>query len=169
LTAFNYSLLWREAAISLLPEAYRRDMGVIVGTPLQQGALAERFDELLESSAWLSPPRREQYRRLYALLDEVGMPIHEAALRWVLSDARVGTVIVGARSVREVEANVAAVEAGPLEEELLTRLDEIAELVPFRPFEEPGGAFGLPFGRQYRGPGALFGTGAAGGITGQEA
>jgi hypothetical protein len=32
---------------------------------------------------------------------------------------------------------------------VLKRLDEIAAMVPFRPFEEP---FGLPFTREYWGP-----------------
>jgi aryl-alcohol dehydrogenase-like predicted oxidoreductase len=151
LTAFNYSLLWREAVIAVLPEAARQGMGVIAGSPLQQGALARRYDEEIEHGArWLSPPRREQYRRLYALLDETGIPLPEMGLRFVLSDPRVHTTLMGARSVAEVEANVGAVEKGPLPEALLRRLQEIADMVPYRPFEEP---FGLPFARPYPGPG----------------
>jgi len=42
------------------------------------------------------------------------------------------------------------VEQGPLPPDLLARLQEIADGVPFRPFQEP---FGLPFGRPYKGPG----------------
>lgn len=151
LTAFNYSLLWREAEIAVLPEAERLGMGVIAGSPLQQGALARRYDaEVADGAPWLSPPRREQYRRLYAFVDEIGIPLPELGLRFVLSDPRVHTTLMGARSVAEVEANVAAVGKGPLPPEVLGRLREIAEIVPFRPFEEP---FGLPFGRAYRGPG----------------
>jgi aryl-alcohol dehydrogenase-like predicted oxidoreductase len=151
LTAFNYSLLWREAAISVLPESDRLGMGVIAGSPLQQGALARRYDAEVESGApWLSPPRREQYRQLYTCLDELDLPLTEVALRFVLSDSRVHTTLMGARSPAEVEANVAAAARGPLPEEVLRRLDEIAAMVPFRPFEEP---FGLPFGTEYRGPG----------------
>jgi aryl-alcohol dehydrogenase-like predicted oxidoreductase len=151
LTAFNYSLLWREAAISVLPDAERLGMGVIAGSPLQQGALARRYDEEVNGGApWLSPPRREQYRRLYAFVDEVGMPLPELALRFVLSDSRISTTLMGARSAGEVAANVAAAEKGPLSQEVLERLREIAAMVPFRPYEEP---FGLPFGRSYRGPG----------------
>lgn len=151
LTAFNYSLLWREAAIAVLPEAARQEMGIVVGSPLQQGALARRFEDEVERGApWLSLPRREQYRRLYAYLDDVNLPLPELALRWVLSDPRVSTTLMGARSAAEVEANAAAVEKGPLPADVLARLQEIADLVPFRPFEEP---FSLPFGRNYRGPG----------------
>jgi aryl-alcohol dehydrogenase-like predicted oxidoreductase len=151
LTAFNYSLLWREAAIAVLPEAERQRMGIMIGSPLQQGALARCYDAEIESGArWLSPPRRAQYRRLYAFLDEVGIPLPELALRFCLSHPGVGTVLSGARSVAELEANVRAAEAGPLPPAVLLRLEEIAAMVPFRPFEEP---FGLPFGRSYQGPG----------------
>jgi aryl-alcohol dehydrogenase-like predicted oxidoreductase len=151
LTAFNYSLLWREAEIAILPEAKRHGMGVIVGSPLQQGALSRRFDDEVHGGApWLSPPRREQLRRLYALLDEIDMPITELALRFVISNPNVSMTLMGARSVAEVEANAAAAEKGPLPAELLARLDEIAATVPFRPFEEPAV---LPFLRPYRGPG----------------
>jgi aryl-alcohol dehydrogenase-like predicted oxidoreductase len=44
LTAFNYSLLWREAAIAVIPEAVKQNMGIVCGSPLQQGWLARRFD-----------------------------------------------------------------------------------------------------------------------------
>jgi aryl-alcohol dehydrogenase-like predicted oxidoreductase len=151
LTAFNYSLLWREALIAVLPEAARQNMGVVIGSPLQQGALARRYDdEVSQGAPWLSPPRREQYRRLYAYQEELGIPLAELGLRMVLSNPHVSTILMGARNVREVEENVRAVEKGPLPADVLARLQEIADMVPFRPFEEP---FGLPFGRAYRGPG----------------
>ena len=151
LTAFNYSLLWREAEIAVLPAASRRAWASSSGSPLQQGALARRYDDQVNyGAAWLSPPRRRQYQALYAFLDEIGMPIAEAGLRFVLSNPDISCTLMGARSAEEVEQNVAAVEKGPLPPEILARLDEIAAMVPFRPFEEP---FGLPFNRPYRGPG----------------
>jgi aryl-alcohol dehydrogenase-like predicted oxidoreductase len=151
LTAFNYSLLWREATIAVLPEAKRQGMGIIVGSPLQQGALAKRYDEQIRAGArWLSPPRREQFRRLYAFVDEVGIPLPELGLRFVISNPDISMTLTGARSAPEVEANVAAVNQGPLSPEILNHLQQIADMVPFRPFEEP---FSLPFERPYQGPG----------------
>ncbi len=151
LTAFNYSLLWQEALIAVIPEAEKQDMGIVVGSPLQQGALARCYTEEVERGArWLSPPRREQYQRLYALVRELDMTLPELALRFVLSHPSVSTTLMGARSVAEVEQNVECVEAGPLPQEVLDRIEPIAAMVPYRPFEEP---FGLPFGRDYRGPG----------------
>ena len=151
LTAFNYSLLWQEAVHAVLPEAVKQHMGIVVGSPLQQGALSACYTEQVERGApWLSPPRREQFRRLYALVEELDMPVPELAIRWVLSNPAVSTVLTGSRSVEEVEQNVGYVASGPLPISVLNRVQEIADLVPFRPFEEP---FGLPFTRAYRGPG----------------
>ncbi|MFH1084551.1 MAG: aldo/keto reductase [Chloroflexota bacterium] len=151
LTAFNYSLLWREAEIAVLPAAIEQGMGIIIGSPLQQGALARAYDdEVRHGARWLSPPRRQQYIALYDLVQELGLPLAELGLRFVISNPHISCTLMGARSEAEVEQNVAAVEKGPLPADVLARLDEIAAVVPFRPFEEP---FGLPFGRTYWGPG----------------
>ncbi len=151
LTAFNYSLLWREATLEVLPAAKKQGMGIIIGSPLQQGALARRYDEEVQHGArWLSSPRRAQYIALYNFLDEIGLPLSEVGLRFVISNPDISCTLMGARSRQEVEQNIAAVEKGPLPADVLKRLDEIAAMVPFRPFEEP---FGLPFGRTYWGPG----------------
>lgn len=151
LTAFNYSLLWREAETTVIPAASARNMGLVIGSPLQQGALARRYDEEVNHGApWLSPPRRKQYQALYALLDELGAPIAEIALRFVISNPAISCTLTGARSVEEVEQNIAAVEKGPLGPETLARLNVIAAMVPYRPFAEP---FGLPFQQPYHGPG----------------
>lgn len=150
LTAFNYSLLWREATIAVLPEAKRQNMGIIIGSPLQQGALARRYPEVETGVRWLSPPRQEQFKQLYAFADEVELSLPELSLRMVLSNPDISTILMGARSVEEVEQNVRSIEKGPLPPDVLTRLQEIADMVPFRPSGEP---FGLPFGRPYKGPG----------------
>ena len=150
LTAFNYSLLWREATIAIFPEAERQNMGVIIGSPLQQGALSRRYPEIETGAPWLNPPRQQQFQRLYAFLDEVELSLPEAALRMMVATPNISSVLMGARSVEEVEQNVRAVEAGPLPSDVLAQLQEIADMVPFRPYEEP---FGLPFGRPYKGPG----------------
>jgi len=156
LTAFNYSLLWREAEIEVLPAAREQGMGVVIGSPLQQGALAECFHEQVNDPGvyWLSPSRRDQLKKLYELVDEVAMPLPEMALRFVISNDDVHTVLMGPRSQAEVEQNAAAVEKGPLPADLLVRLDEIAAMVPCRPFCEPFGmGAALRAGRGYRGPG----------------
>ena len=158
LTAFNYSLLWREAALEVIPAAKEQNMGIIVGSALQQGALARRFDEAINDPGvyWLSKPRREQFRKLYAFLDECGILLPELALRFVISNPDVHTVLMGARSADEVTQNAAAVNKGALSPDILARLDEIAAMVPFRPFGEPAGlGWQLPNPANYKGAGQL--------------
>ena len=150
LTAFNYSLLWREAAWEVFPTAKKHNCGLISGSPLQQGGLIKRFDDEVNHGApWMSLPRRLQYQALYAYLDEIEMPIVECAMRFVWSNDDIDTILTGGRTAAEVEENVRAVEKGPLPAEVLARLKEIYEMCPFRPFEEP---MGMPFGREYKGP-----------------
>lgn len=156
LTAFNYSLLWREAANEVIPEARAKGMGIIAGSPLQQGALARRYDDLVRKMdvPWLSRMRREQFRQLYDLLDECGISLPELALRFVISNADIHCVLMGARSASEVEQNAAAVEKGPLPADIMKRLDAIASMLPCRPFCEPfslGGRMANPLA--YKGPG----------------
>ncbi len=157
LTAFNYSLLYREAALEVIPAAKAAGMGVIVGSPLQQGALACRYDEQLKSPAayWVSKMRREQFQSLYAFCDEIGMSLPELGIRFVLSNPDVHCVLMGARSAAEVEQNAKAANAGPLPGTVLKRLAEIAAMVPYRPFGEPFG-IGWKLGNpaSYKGPGA---------------
>jgi aryl-alcohol dehydrogenase-like predicted oxidoreductase len=153
LTAFNYSLLWREAGLELLPEAAKHDMGIVIGSPLQMGALAKRYDEEVNNGAkWLSSPRREQFKKLYSLADELNMSLPELGLRFVLSNPDISCVLMGARSIDEVEQNVGFAGKGPLSADILKRIDRISAMVSFRPFEEP---FALPFGSVYKGPGLV--------------
>jgi len=154
LTAFNYSLLWREAAEGPIPAAERKRMGIIAGSPLQQGWLSRRYDDVLRHPPpWLSPVRKRQLLRLYDLCDELDMPIAELALRFVLSNPLIDTVLMGARSVEEVDMNVQAAERGPLPKSVLRELDRIYQMAPYRPCEEPMScALANP---SYRGPGWL--------------
>ena len=142
LTAFQYSLLFREAANGLIQAATKKGMGIIAGSPLQQGWFAESFEDVIRSDppAWLAPQRAEQLLALYALAERAGLPLPELGLRFVLSNPMIHTVLTGVRSVAEVEQNFKAAEAGPLPPGVLAELDEIAARVPFRPYEEPFGA-----------------------------
>ncbi len=158
LAAYNYSLLYREAALEVFPAAKAANMGIIVGSPLQQGALSRRYDDQLKSpeSYWVSKMRREQFQALYAFCDACGMSLPELGIRFVLSNPDIHCVLMGAKSAAEVEQNAAAANAGPLPMDMLRRLEEIAAMVPFRPFGEPfgiGWVLGNPAAFKGQGPG----------------
>jgi aryl-alcohol dehydrogenase-like predicted oxidoreductase len=143
LTAFQYSLLWREAEQAVFPAAIKKNMGIICGSPLQQGALAKRYDrDVNQPARWLSPPRQKQFKRLYAFVADSDFELPELALRFILSHPNVSTVLTGVRTVAELEKNAEAAEKGPLPQSVLQELQEIADMAPFRPYLEP---LGLPF------------------------
>jgi aryl-alcohol dehydrogenase-like predicted oxidoreductase len=128
---------------------------------LQQGALGRRYDDVVrQKPAWLSKARHQQLLAFYRFLDDLGMSIVELCLRFAISNRDAGTILIGPKTARHVEDSAAYVAKGPLPADLSARLDQIAALVPFRPFEEP---MILPLGnpKGYWGPGmANLGTGA---------
>ena len=151
LTAFNYNALYREAKQSVIAAAVRHDMGVVVGSVLGQGFLARRADdEVRRRPMWLSEARQRQFLAYYQLLDDAAMSAVELCLRFAISDPNVTTIPIGCKTIAHLEESVNAIAKGALPKDILTRLDEIAAMVPARPFEEP---MILPFGKCYHGPG----------------
>ncbi|WP_338688859.1 aldo/keto reductase [Haloferula helveola] len=159
LTAFNFNILFREAAAELIPEARSRGMGIVIGSVLGQGGLGRRYDDAVrERPNWMSHDRQQQLLRLYALLDQLdGMPLAELGVRWALSQEEPSSILIGPKTVEQLESSVVAAERGSLPEDVLRELDEIAAMLPNRPFEEP---MILPLGKDYRGP-AMANVGAA--------
>lgn len=153
LTAFNYSALFREATLEIFPVAERRQMGVVLGSVLQQGSLARRYDDVVRAKpAWLARARQQQFLAFYELLDQSGIPIVELGLRFAISRNVAHTILIGPKTADQVQESVTAIQKGPLPRDVLERLDEIAAQVPGRPFEEP---MVLPMHRphDYWGPG----------------
>ena len=151
LAAFNYSALYREAGLELLPAAKDQNMGVLMGSSLQQGGLAKRYDDALATKPpWMSAARHAQFLALYKLLDETGLTLPEVGTRLAGSHPAASTVLLGTSNPRHLADAVEQVGKGPLPDDVQQRLDEIAAMVPYRPFEEP---MVLPMGQDYYGPG----------------
>ena len=53
-----------------------------------------------------------------------GMTMPDMALRFILSNPDVSTVIPGMRKLKHVDANIATSDAGPLDQDLLAQLRE---------------------------------------------
>ena len=151
LTAFNYNALFREAKDTVIAAAKKKDMGIVLASTLGQGFLTRRADEEVQAKPiWLSETRREQFLAYYKLLDDAGMTATELCLRFAVGNPDISTIPVGCKTMEHLEAAVAAVEKGPLPADVASRLDEIAGMLPHRPYEEP---MILPFGKPYHGPG----------------
>jgi aryl-alcohol dehydrogenase-like predicted oxidoreductase len=149
LTAFNYNALFREAESTVLPAAKEQDMGIVVGSTFGQGFLTSRAN-FTKRPIWLSERRAQQLQAYYDLLDQTGMPAYELCLRFVIGNPDVSTIPIGCKTTEHLESCVAAVGKGPLPDDVLNRLNEIAAMLPHRPYEEP---MILPLGKNYVGPG----------------
>jgi len=115
----------------LFPACRELDVAVIARVPFDEGSLTgvltadTRWPEGDWRNTYFVPENLaatvERVERLRPLVPE-GMAMAELALRFVLSSPDVATVIPGMRRVANVEANVAAAEAGPLAPDLLEAL-----------------------------------------------
>lgn len=149
LTAFNFSPLFQEARYEIFPTAKKHNMGVVCGSVMQAGVFSVRHDrEVLERAPWLSLPRKNQILELYRLVDEIQMSLPELALRFALSCHDVDCILTGANTPSHLEENLIYAKRGPLEDDILDRVEEIYMMVPFRPALE---YFVLPFGETCKG------------------
>ncbi len=118
-----YNIFDQNPEDELFPACAEQDVAVIARVPFDEGTLT---GTLTKDSAWPEGDWRNTYfvpenlipsveraERLKAILPE-GMTLPEMALRFILNDARVSTVIPGMRKLRHVEANMACSDAGPL-------------------------------------------------------
>lgn len=108
LLAGRYTLLEQEALDSFLPLCIERDVGIILGGPYNSGILATGAIAGAKYNYEDAPePILDQVRKIEAVCGEHNVPLIAAALQFVLGHPAVKTVIPGAVSAAQVEANVA--------------------------------------------------------------
>ena len=128
----EYDLLDPSAEDELLPLAQRHNVGVMVRTPLARGLLTGKFprgEALPAEQQWRRPRGDQLQLRLdrveqLRFLERPGQTLAEAALRFVLAHPAVHCAVPGARTVEQLEANVAAADAD-LTADDLTRVKEL--------------------------------------------
>ena len=122
-----YNVFEQAPEDDLLPLCRELDVAVIARVPLEEGALAGTLtlDTTWPDGDWratyfVPENLRSTVARVEALrpLVPAGTTMPEMAIRYVLSNPDVATVIPGMRAARHVRANVAAGEAGPLPADL---------------------------------------------------
>jgi aryl-alcohol dehydrogenase-like predicted oxidoreductase len=126
-----YNIFDQNPEDDLFPACLEEDVAVIARVPFDEGSLT---GTLTTESSWPEGDWRKGYfvpENLISSVEHaealkpvvpVGMTMPEMALRFILSNPTVGTVIPGMRTRSYVDANVAASDAGPLPEELHTQL-----------------------------------------------
>jgi len=136
----SYSMLNRwieDGSPSLLDVLGELGVGCIAFSPLAQGMLTDRYlDGIPEGSRaaqgksldpdLLSDASLAHVRALNGLAQERGQSLAQMALAWALRDERVTSVLIGASSVRQLDANLDALDALDFSDEELAAIDQHA-------------------------------------------
>jgi aryl-alcohol dehydrogenase-like predicted oxidoreductase len=126
-----YNIFDQSPEDELLPRCAELDIAVIARIPFDEGTLT---GTLTAESTWPPEDWRSSYFVPESLIPAVaradrlreivpaGMTMPELALRFILANPHITTVVPGMRSVRHVEANIAASGKSALSPELMDQL-----------------------------------------------
>ncbi len=153
-----YTIAGRDLERELAPLLVEEKVGLMVWSPLAGGLLSGKFgpgsstpDDARRASFDFPPVDKERAWRCVAAMREIGdahgVTVARVALAWLLARPAVTTVIVGAKTVEQLEDNLAAAE-------LTLTVDEIARLdaASALPAEYPGWMFAMQGGSRVPAP-----------------
>ena len=137
-----YNLFRQDAARELLPKAQAQNVGIIVRLPLASGLLAGKYTKETRFTAEDHRTFNREGKSFFVgetfsglpfelgveLANELkglapgGMPLSQFALRWLLDQPAVSTIIAGVTRPSQLEDNVEATKRDPLEPALVEDL-----------------------------------------------
>jgi aryl-alcohol dehydrogenase-like predicted oxidoreductase len=127
-----YNVFDQSPEDELLPACEQHGIGVLARVPFDEGALTGRIGPDTEfpdgdfRNHYFRGDRKQQVaERVQAILDDLGIEreqLPEVALRYILSNPAVSTVIPGMRTVRNVERNAAVGDGNGLPDEQAAKL-----------------------------------------------
>src|SRR5687767_11382586 len=133
----SYSMLNRWIEPDLLDALGELGVGCIAFSPLAQGMLTDRYlngvpegsraaRNLSLSPDQLSEQTLGKVRALNEIAQRRGQTLAQMAVAWILRDARVTSALIGASSVAQLEANVAALDSLDFSSDELEEIDRYA-------------------------------------------
>ncbi len=132
-----YSMLNRSIEGGLLDVLEQEGIGCIVFSPLAQGLLTDRYLSGIPVGAratktdrvWLTERHvaasLEKASKLDVVARRRGSSLAQMAIAWVLRTPQVTSALIGASSVRQLEANIASLDKPPLTEDELREIEAI--------------------------------------------
>ena len=135
----QYSMIWRGPERELIPYCREHGISQVVFSPLSQGILTGKYGPgqqppegsratSSEMNMYMDRARDQtlldRVQRVKELADELGTPLAQLALAWVLRQPNVASAITGATSADQVELNAAA-SGIDLDRETIERIDDI--------------------------------------------
>jgi L-glyceraldehyde 3-phosphate reductase len=137
----SYSMLDRWIEDGLLDALEETGSGTIVFSPLAQGVLTDKYlhgipagSRAARGGSLSGEEITDEVLARVRALDDIasgrGQTLAQMALAWVLRDPRVTSALVGASSVQQLEANVAALQQLEFSDDELLRIDEHTRTPP---------------------------------------
>ncbi len=147
-----YSIAGRDIERELVPMLMEEKLGLMVWSPLAGGLLSGKFGpgapipEGARRTSFDFPPVNTErawacVAAMRAIAEPRGVSVAQVALAWLLAKPHVMTVIIGAKSLAQLEDNLAAADLTLTAEEI-ARLDGVSALPSEYPqwmFERQGG------------------------------
>jgi len=139
-----YSIAGRDLERELIPMLTEEKLGLMVWSPLAGGLLSGKFgpgsaapNDARRASFDFPPVDKDRAWACVAAMRDIGdargVSVARVALAWLLAKPSVMTVIIGAKTVEQLEDNLAAADLALTTEEV-ARLDAVSAL----PAEYPG-------------------------------
>jgi myo-inositol catabolism protein IolS len=140
-----YNLLCRAIEYDTLTLCEEKGIGVIGYMPLLQGILADIYPAIEDIPVWQRRTRHFNSKRtkecrhgeegaeeemnaalinIRRICKETGLSMPEIAINWVLGSSAITCTLVGSRNVKELEANVKAIQ-NPLSKTIREELDRV--------------------------------------------
>lgn len=140
-TQNRYNLLEREAEAALLPFCRQQGVSVLAYAPLAHGLLTGKFttelsqhlapDDMRWRKRCFNPDNLPRNLRLVAglkeLATELGRPLPQLAINWVLQQPGVPVALVGGRNPQQVRETAASTDWS-LDQSTLDRIEAICEV-----------------------------------------
>ena len=134
----QYNMLHRKIEDEIIPVSQKHGVGQVVFSPLAQGMLTGKYagmgDIPADSRAasdkmnrfiqrWFNQPTFDKVAKIRAVADQLGIPMAQLALAWVLRQPNVASALIGASRPQQVVENAKA-SGYVIPEDALKELDE---------------------------------------------
>ena len=131
----SYNLLEPGVGDAIFPLAAKAGVGVLVRVPMAQGILTGKFrpgqDVPAGHRAHMAGPRMaeriESAERFRSIAEELGLPMATMALRYALTPEGVSAAIPGARTLQQLQQNVAGSNGFGLELGVVERIGAVSK------------------------------------------
>ena len=143
----QYSLLVRDIERELVPACRDHGLGILPWSPLASGLLSGKYHRDQPPPAgsrldrWRNLLDRHQTDRTWKILDavravaaETGATAPQVSLAWLLGRPHVSSVIIGARTLAQLDDNLGAADLGLTDAQRAT-LDEASDVTPGYPYD----------------------------------